>query len=43
MALEEAGIEEEPHAAAFEEMHRAGDLARGTMECQLKIGHGERG
>jgi hypothetical protein len=43
MTLEEAGVEEEPHAAAFEEVHRAGNLARRAVKGQLEIGLGEWG
>ena len=43
MTLEQSGIEQQPHAAAFEEVHRAGHLPRGTVKGQLEIGHWEGG
>jgi hypothetical protein len=36
MALEHASVEENPSAGGFEQMHRAGDLARGAPEGELR-------
>ena len=39
--LEEAGVEQHPRPGGLEQVHRAGDLAGGAVECEAEIRHGE--